>query len=269
MVKSVEKISLWTEGLDRNWVSEPHNRERMPRGELAMDQLKPLLDDIRFKNGGDSEGLLILQGAGKRLHITVQDDAILLADPQNPNYQNVSVKEEELEEFIAEYFSLEEAGHEGERTHFRYVYYGLILVGLIALAGTVYFVATRVSFEQGFYPKAVVAEIDNETEFNRLKETFSGIYATGTWDGALVIELTPDLEFTFYDMKRSSPGRFLLEPVMSGDYRPVYEMGSAAILANGHMVLNPVDADKLLFENREYSLLGKSREEVPHLAFPE
>ena len=269
MVKRAEKISLWTEGLNRDWVSEPDNRERIPRGDLELNQLKPLIEDIRFKNGGDSDGLLILQEAGERLHISIHDDQILLSDPQNPNYQNVRIREEELAEFIRHYFSLEKANHASEWMHFRLVNFGILAVGLVLLAGAVYYGMRQISFENSFYPKAVVTEVGSEQEFHRLKESYSGIYASGVWEGALVIELTRDLEFNYYDMKRSSPGRFILKPVIWGNYRPVYELGSPVVLANERMILNPVDDGKLKFENREYSLIAKSREEVPHIAFPD
>ena len=99
-------------------------------------------------------------------------------------------------------------------------------------------------------------------------EDFSGIYATGMRDGAMLIQLNIDSTYQYFDLRRSGHQRFILESVESGKFRPVYEMGKLAFLTEQNYIFYP-QKTKLIFQDRTYELIGQSEQDLPFIAFPD
>ena len=57
--------------------------------------------------------------------------------------------------------------------------------------------------------------------------------------------------------------------MQAGSYRPANEAGKVVIETDARFLFYPQVLQKLVFLQREFTRLGKSREQLPQLLFPE
>lgn len=266
---SIRKISLWTESLSEEWSWDSSNRHRIDRGRYLHTEIPSVIERIRNLNGPGFECLLILQSKGRNLEISLRQHELLVSDPRDPNYQNVKLAEGGLTEFIDHYFQLSSAEASAHflpaiilRAAFMALYVGIVSGILIFL----YFIFLS---ETGFFPKVEVTEIEDTHERQQLTQEFSGVYATRVADGGMAIELRPEGIFRYYDLRKFAPGKFRLDEVTAGSWRPAYEGGQVALVTGVRYVFYSDGKDRILFLERPFDRIGSMREDVPFLSFPE
>jgi hypothetical protein len=227
-----------------------------------------VIDRVRNLNGDELDCLLIVQAKGRKLEIALHQHNLLVSDPQNPNYQNVKLAETGLSEFIDHYFQL--SNEEAValflpviilRIAFMTLYVGIISGILIFL----YFIFLS---ETGFFPQVEVTEIEDPAQRQELTISYSGIYATRVADGGMAIELRPEGIFRYYDLYKYAPGKFRLEEVTAGSWRPAYEGGQVALVTGVRYVFYGEGEDRILFLERPFDRIGRLAEDVPYLSFP-
>lgn len=268
-MSSVAKISIWTEQLNEDWNFNPDSRHRINRGNHAFTELTTVIERIRNLNGEDLDCLLIIQAKGRKLEISLRQHDLLVSDPQNPNYQNVKLAETGLSEFIDQYFGLSE---EEAVAHFLPVLvlriaFMTLYVGIVS--GILIFIYFIFLAETGFFPEAKVTEIEDRAERQQLTRSYSGIYATRVADGGMAIELKPEGIFRYYDLRKYAPGKFRMDEVTAGSWRPAYEGGQVALVTGVRYVFYAEGEDRILFLERPFDRIGRMPEDVPYLTFPD
>lgn len=264
----IAKINLWTEGLNEGWGVDINNRRRIDRGRLNPAELRLIVKRVRKRKQSGAECHFILTGGDRYLEVHVNENDLLLSNPQDPNYQNVTIADKDLKEYVEQYFTLSYEAIPFEWTPSLVMQCVTLLLLLVGLGAVLVYVSKYFAEESGFIPKPAVIEVDDPIASATAVENASGIYATGMWDGAMMIELNIDGTFAYYDIKRSGPNRFILELQKAGDYTPVFEMGRMAFLTKGNYLFYP-EKDKLIFQEREYELIAQSRQDLPFIAFPD
>jgi hypothetical protein len=265
----VRKISVWTEWLSEEWGWNSQNRQRIDRGRHLHTEIPLIIDRIRNLNGPDFECLLILQSKGRNLEISLRQHELHVSDPQDPNYQNVALAEGGLTDFIDHYFQLssdEVSAHFLPAIILRIAFMALYIC---IVSGILIFLYYLFLSETGFFPKVEVTEIEDATQRQQLTREFSGIYATRVADGGMAIELKPEGIFRYYDLRKFAPGKFRLDEVTAGSWRPAYEGGQVALVTGVRYVFYSDGSDRILFLERPFDRIGTLPEDVPYLSFPE
>jgi hypothetical protein len=265
---TIAKIELWTEGLNENWGLDINNRRRIDRGRLNIPDLRLIVKRLRKRNRAGAECLLILDGGGRYLEVHVSEHDLLLSNPQDPNYQNVTIQDKDLKEYVERYFTVAVEAAVFEWTPSLIMQCVTLLLVLTGLGIALVFLSKYFAAESGFIPKPIVIEVTDPIELASVVEDFSGIYATGMRDGAMLIQLNIDSTFQYFDMKSSSHQRYILKPVESGKFKPVYDMGRLAFLTEQNYLFYP-EKTKLIFQDRSYDLVGQSEQDLPFIAFPD
>lgn len=265
---TIAKITLWTEGLDEKWALDINNRRRIDRGRLNIADLRTIIRRVRKRNQSGAECLLVLIGGERYLVVHVNQQNLLLSNPQDPNYQNVNIQDSDLAEYVQQYFTLSVEATPFEWTSSLILQSLTLVLVLIGLVFSLLYLSRFFVEESGFIPRPAVLEISDTIESANMIETFSGLYATAIRDGAMLIELQVDGRFDFYDIKRSGHQRYILEPVASGTVTPVYDMDQPAFLTEQNYLFYP-EKQKLVFQDRTYELVGQNRQDLPNIAFPE
>ncbi|NDV61683.1 hypothetical protein G0Q06_04400 [Puniceicoccales bacterium CK1056] len=262
----IAKIELWTEGLNENWGLDINNRRRIDRGRLNPAELRLIAKRVRKRNRTGAECLLILTGGDRYLEVHVNENDLLLSNPQDPNYQNVTIPDKDLKDYVEQYFTVSIEATPFEWTPSLVMQCITLLLVLLGLGVVLVFVSRHFSKETGFVQKPAIIELNDPIASASAIEDYSGIYATGMWDGAMLIELNIDSTFSYYDIKRSGQQRYILELVHSGTYKPVSEMGRMAFLTELNFIFYP-DEEAIIFQDREYELIAQSRQDLPFIAF--
>lgn len=264
----IAKIGLWTEGLNENWGLDINNRRRIDRGRLNILDLRVIVKRVRKRNRAGAECLLILEGGGRYLEIHVNEHDLLLSNPQDPNYQNVTIQDKDLREYVEQYFTVAVEASQFEWTPSLVMQCVTLLLVLAGLGVALVFASRFFAQEAGFIQKPAVIKVTDPIDEANAIEEYSGIYATGMWDGGMMIELKIDGTFHYYDLKRSGHQLFILEPVQSGQFEPVYEMGKLALLTDLNYIFYPEDGI-IVFQDRTYELVAQNRQGLPNVAFPD
>lgn len=269
MVSFGQRIELWTENLDEDWRADPESHRRTNRGPIGVDELLNRLGTIRQLNGPELECLLVLSARDRQLHLNLQAQDLYVSDPQNPNYQNVRMDEGALPGFVKTYFAFDEETGESQPMTVRIIEFGFFFVVLVGLGVSVSYLAGFLNRDHGFIPKPAVIDIENPEMAAAVMREHAGIYATAVNDGEMLIELNPDGQFGYYDLERGAPGQFLLDEVVTGTWKPVYDMGELAFLTDVRFVFHPAEKPGLVFQQRFYKKIADNRDEAIYLAFPE
>lgn len=234
-----------------------------------MSELKGIVKAIREGNEGTYEGILFMQDKGRSLQASIKETQLVVSDPQNPNYQNVKMPENELEDFVTQYFSL--LDESGERLSYpaqilQIAFFLLVLVGVVS---SLYLISRSFIRQSNFLPMPLVEEVREAAEQMSLVERHSAIYATGIRDGGMVIELQRDQDYRFFDMEKVRPGRYRMVLVDDGKWWPARHAGRVALVTGERFVFYPDEKLGLVFLQRPFQRIGEDVAELPHLIFPD
>ena len=73
----------------------------------------------------------------------------------------------------------------------------------------------------------------------------------------MLLELTPDGTWAFFDVEKGAVGSFILSNLNEGQFRPVYESGRVAILTDARYIFYPESTEsELMFLQRRFKRLG-------------
>jgi hypothetical protein len=265
---TIAHINLWTEGLNEKWGLDVNNRRRINRGRLNIANLRVFIKRVRKRNQSGAECLLVLEGSGRYLEVHVNQRDLLLSNPQDPNYQNVTIQDKDIADYVQRYFTVSVEAAPFEWTSSFLLQCVTLVLVLVGLAFSLLFLSRFLVQESGFILPPPVLEISDAIEAANMIEEYSGLYATAVRDGGMLIELEVDGRFTYYDIRRSGHQRYILEPMASGTLTPVYEMDKAAFLTEQNYLFYPEEG-KLVFQDRTYELVGQNRQDLPFIAFPD
>lgn len=268
MLASDERVSVWTEGLDKNWIHKDQSRGRIKRGTFSVRNLPSILGHIRKKNPGELDCLIILQGYEQMLHLRMENGRFFLSNPQDLNYQNVEVDLDGVVSVVDHFFSPKESPFTYEWRKSVLIQGSVFTLVLAGLVGSVVYLFRFLLEEASFFPTPIVMEIDDPTEAAGLIRKHSGFYVTGIADGEMALELSPGGAFHYFDILRGAPGHYLLETVDSGGLRPAYEAGQQVLIAETGYIFYPMEDGDLSFQNRPYNRVGATREDVPYFSLP-
>jgi len=268
-VNSIPRVALWTEYLTEDWRFDADYRQRLSRGVIETSDLEDIIDEIREVNDGGCEGILFMQEKARSLQVAIKDEHLVVSDPQNPNYQNVKMPVEELEDFVTQYFSLLEDGSERLSFPVQILQMAFFLVVFGGVATGLYFISKTYMQKSSFLPMPLVEEIREPEERVDLLERHSAIYATGIRDGGLVIQLERNGDYRFYDMEKVRTGRYQLVTVESGKWRPTRQAGRVALVTDDNFVFYPDRQMDLVFLQRPFKRIAGGEAELPHVFFPE
>jgi len=268
-VPSSRTVSLWTEFLTKEWRHDEDSRERVSRGRVKVTELDEVIGEIREANSGTCEGVLFMQARERSLQVVLKEDELHLSDPQNPNYQNVKMPTDQLEEFVELYFFLEDEAEEGVSFPVQILQITFFLIVLGSVGTALFFVSANFIQQSSFMPLPMVEEIHSPGERLNISERHSAIYATGVRDGAMVIQLKRSGDFRFYDMESIRPGRYQLVPVEAGTWWAARQAGRVALVTDNHYVFYPNRDGDLNFLQRPFARIASGEAELPHILFPE
>ena len=271
MEPSGKTLTVWTEGLGEFWGIAPELIERRQREPMTPETLANVIDNILLENGHTASGLFILEAANKRLNLALTHGVIEISDPKNVNYQNVAMALDDLVKYLEAFFFTEVAANveQTKASPVRMVEYIVASAAVVFLIFTVSFVSKFLENNSGFMPVPEITEIGNQDEIHDAQNRYAGVYTTGMDDGETILELKKDGSWGFYDIQRSTAGSYFLDLVQMGNYRPVYKSGRLAILTDSLYLLYPEDQENLLFLQRSFSRVAKTREDLTNVAFPD
>lgn len=264
----IAKIELWTEGLNESWGLDINNRRRIDRGRLNIAELKLIVKRVRKRNKTGAECLLVLSGGERYLEIHVNENDLLLSNPQDPNYQNVTILDKDLRSYVERYFTVSMEATPFEWTPSLVMQCVTLFLVLTGLCIALIFLSRNFAERTGFIPRPVINEVTDPIDSASAIEDYSGIYSTGMWDGAMLIELNVNSTFSYYDLKRSGNQRYILELVHTGSFIPVYEERRLAFLTEMNFMFY-LEEDSVILNEREYELIAQNRQDLPFVAFPD
>ena len=239
---------------------------------MTPEELVEIISGMIQENSHNATGLFIIQTKSRTLNLALNNGVIEFSDPKNANYQNVAIVESELISYLDGYFA-EEATEEGSvlRTPLiRTLEYIVAIAAILALGLTIRFVVQHLEDSSQFFPLPETVEIKDLKESRSLMVKHAGVYATRLDDGEMLLELTPDGTWAFFDVEKGAVGSFILSNLNEGQFRPVYESGRVAILTDARYIFYPESTEsELMFLQRRFKRLGNSRDDLPFVAFPD
>ncbi|MEX0327067.1 MAG: hypothetical protein AB3N33_13355 [Puniceicoccaceae bacterium] len=273
MESSTLKLTVWTEGLGEFWGIATEQKERRQRGELSPDEVVSIIGNIIEENTHDANGLFILESGGRRLNVTLSNGVVEVSDPRNANYQNVAIAESELTDYLTTFFAptVAETGEQLRTPLVQTLEYVVAVAAVVTLALTIKFVIGFMQESSQFMPEPEAVEIGDSKQVQNLTVQYAGIYATRMRDGEMIIELRDDNTWNYYDIQSGSLGSFILSPVSSGEFRPVYEAGRLAILTDTRYLFYPSTTmeEGITFLQRPFKKIANSRDDLPYVSFPD
>ncbi|MEX0331745.1 MAG: hypothetical protein AB3N64_10015 [Puniceicoccaceae bacterium] len=267
------KLTVWTEGLGEFWGIASAQKERRQRGEMNPDEVVTIIGNIIEENTHDANGLFILESSGRRLNVTLSNGVVEVSDPRDANYQNVAIAESELTEYLIKFFAPAAAeSNENLRTPLvQTLEYVVAIAAIVVFGLTIRFVIGFMQDSSQFMPEPEAVEISDRIQVQNLKVQYAGVYATRMRDGEMVIELRDDGTWNYYDIQGGSLGSFILSPVNSGQFRPVYESGRLAILTDSRYLFYPSTnlEEGITFLQRPFKKIANTRDDLPYVSFPD
>lgn len=270
MSDPVDKISLWTEGLDEGWSMDSDQVDRMDRGAQSIKDIIEHVEMLIFRYGDELDCMLVLRHKEKFVHLSLSNKLIEASDPNDQTYQNIPVEQEKLYQFLEE-FIYEEPEPEEDELQIRYDKKGIIamLGAVVVLVLAIYFSGFYSSSEEGFMPVPSAVEFNDPIEIQNFYQRNAGLYATAIDDGEMLIELSSDGKWGFYDLTKRSSRLFVGTTISEGEYVPGKEGNLTAIVTDKRFVFYPKTGGELEFLQRPFTRIAGSREEVAYLDLPE
>jgi len=259
-------------GLDENWITFTGLTGHVEREAMSPEEVAETLLRINQENGDSATCQFILQGNGHRLTLSLNRGTLTVSDPAKANYQNVALQLTELGAFLQQFFAGKPAHvaafpEEVRQSHLHLLEGIIALVAVVVFGITVYFVSRYMKNESGFIPMPEVTEIGSGPDAKQHLVRYAGVYATRIGDGEMVLELKEDGSWGYYDMFKSQSGSFDLQMVEEGTCRPVLEQARMALLADNHYLFYPAENGRMVFQQRRYSRIGNTRDDLPFLKF--
>jgi len=262
------KLSVWTEGLDDEWKASPGLSGQVDRGTMEPSEIPNAIERIWAFNGEQVECSLSLQQKSTQLKLTLEFGKILASDPQDMNYQGVEIIPTELISYLEGHFEIRQDVEDTGRNPVRLVEWCVLGTFLLILGFSILYMNRFLNTDSGFLPLPEAVEFDGDAGQNYLQK-YSGIYTTGIKEGGMLIELKQDGSFGYYDLSKAGPTLFRTVGVNTGNYQPVLIRGKVALLTDNRFVFTPTAKEELEFLQRKFNKLGKNRDDVPYLKFPE
>ena len=271
------KFKVWTEGLDEMWFPLSEAKERIDREILTAEEVAEAIENLHGECDASTPCLFILEAHGQRLRISLNGDHIEASNPEDRNYQNVTLQPSEICAFLEDYFALPEEEEETRRYRIRIIEWVAVGIALLGLVFTVQLTRNYLEEQSYFTPKPEVVEIEDKSVASSIITNYTGVYVSELRNSGLAIELKKNQEWAFYDIRQSAPGKFTLEPIHSGAHRAAYSLDKKPIIVTDtHFTfsLNATLADgvpnrnHLVFQQRLFKKIAATREDLPHVQFP-
>ena len=263
------KFSVWTEGLGEIWGITQENLERRHREDMSVTEIHSIADKLISDFGEDANGLFIIEDKGKDLNLELVKGGLEISDPSNLNYQNISISLEELEQSILDYFGIKEEEVIVRNSHVILIEWIIAITVGCAMVASILYVKDFLESRDHFIPKPDFTEIKSQEDFRNHLSRMSGVYMTDLDVGETVIEIHADGRWGFYDLEKASLRKFTCLPVENGLCRPVFSEGQLSLMTDAFYLFKVSNADTLVFQDRKYIRAGKSRDDLPFVAFPE
>ena len=262
------KFEVQTEGLGEFWGITPVRHERIAREPMTAGEIEEIVLSILAENDTESSGLIILKRGHRALQIDLESGSISMSDPQNVNYQNISISRDDLSSSILSYFNLLEERHEERKSATGASQWMVaIAAGSISFA-TFYYSFQHLTRDFHFMPKPEFVEVEDDRDYREHLKAMSGVYITEWEDGETLLNLKGDGTWEFYDIERARNPKFSLNEVEQGDCRPVYQKGRLALLTRNYYVFKWESEGVLSFQERRYIRTAVTENEVPFVTFP-
>ncbi|MEX0322793.1 MAG: hypothetical protein AB3N63_11580 [Puniceicoccaceae bacterium] len=269
MSDPADKISLWTEGLDESWSMDSSQADHMDRGPQSIEEIMEHVDMLVFRYGDDLDCKLILRFKERTLHLQLSSKLMEASDPNDQTYQNIPVAQDNLYQFLDEFIYEEPEPDEG-RINFREDKKGIIAmlcaVGVLIVA--IYFSGFYGSDDEGFMPVPTAVQLQDPMEIQQFYEQNAGVYATAIDDGEMVIELTAEGTWAYFDLVKRTSRKYGAEMVSGGEYVPGKEEEVYAIVTDQRFVFYPKSEGELEFLQRSFRKVAVTREELAYLDLP-
>lgn len=286
MAKAYFQLSVATEGLSEEWITFPGLVERVHRSPMTPEQFAVLCRRINSENGMGATCRFILNGKTRQLQLDLVHGRYSACDPEDANYQNVGIGDQELETFLTDYFAgcnksarqpnspTPGTGQEVELEPELPVRTWRIMEGSIAVVVLLAFIATVVIIKK--YPEKItglmgvpnVVEIENDRDAREIVDRWAGVYATHVHDGGMVIELKNSGDWAYYEIWKYTSGNYVMDQLHAGQFRPVLEENRTAILTDSRFLFYPDDRQQLIFLDRPFKRIGDKLSELSYLIFP-
>lgn len=263
------KFSVWTEGLGEIWGITPDNLERRQREPMSTLEIHSIVEKLVDDFGEDGNGLFIVEYKGKVVHLELIRGGLELSNPNDLNYQNISISIDELEQSLLDYFGIEEKEAVTRNSHVILIEWIIAIIVSCAMVFSIVYVRDFLKSRDYFLPEPDYTEIENQDDFRNHLSRLSGIFITDLDAGQTVIEIQADGRWGFYDLEKTSVRKFNCLPVENGLCRPVYSEGQLSLLTDVFFLFKVSNKDTLLFQDRKYIRVANSRDDLPFVAFPE
>ncbi len=269
MAETGEKVNLWTEGLDEGWNLDSSQMEHLDRGNQSIHEIKDHVDMLLFRFADELDCRFILRYKEKSVHLRLRDNLIEASDPNDQNYQNIPVAQEKLFIFLEE-FIYEEPEVEEDRLNIRSDKKGILAMAMaiIILGAAIYFAGFYSHEEEGFIPVPVAIKLEDPKEIQQFIQEHAGIYATEIEDGEMLIEISEDSRWGYYDIIKRSARHYVAVLVSGGSYSPGVEGATMAIVTDKRYVFYPNGGEELEFLDRIFTRVARSRDELAYLHLP-
>jgi hypothetical protein len=263
------KINLWTEGLDEGWNLDSNQMDRLDRGIQSILEIKDHVDMLFFRYGDELDCRLILRHKENNIHLRLANEIVEASDPDNQNYQNITINQEKVFQFLEE-FVYEEEVVEEDRLNIRTDKKGIAaMVGAVVVLAVAFFMAGFYGkTEEGFIPIPVAVEIKDPKEIQQFMQSHAGIYATDIEDGEMVIEISRDGHWGYFDIVKRSAQHYGAVLVSGGSFTPGVEGATLAIVTDKRYVFYPNGGEKLEFLERHFTKVARTRDDLAYLHLP-
>jgi len=269
LVSEVVKFDIQTEGLGEFWGVAPNYHERRSRDPMSADELLEIILTILDDNGNDANGLFIIEHGKKSVHIRLNSGILEISNPNDANYQNVAVSPHDLKATLSDFFQLSKDGKAVPNAHIIMLEWIIAVVASGGMLAAVTFAIHYLNKEVNFMPKPDYMEVQDEKDYADHLKALAGIYVTEFKDGETLLSVMPDGQWEFHDLEKGKGKSFVLNQVEAGLCRPVYQKGRLALLTDSNFLFYWEREGVLRFQERQYTLAGKSPAELQFVAFPD
>lgn len=269
MASNGDKISLWTEGLDEGWSMDPSQADHMDRGTQSIKDIVEHVEMLVFRYSDELNCRLIVRFKEKILHLKLESNLIEASDPNDQTYQNIPVTQERLYQFLED-FIYEDPEPDESRINIHEDKKGIfaMLGAVVVLCVAIYFSGFYGNKEEAFMPLPSAEKLRDPLAIQRFYDQHAGIYATAIDDGEMLIELTTNGQWAYYDITKRNNRHYLGEMVSAGDYVPGMEESASAVVTDKRFVFYPKGDEDLEFLQRLFSKVADSRDELAYMDLP-
>ena len=261
------KFDVQTEGLGEFWGIAPDRHERITRAPMSLEEIEAVAISILEENEQDSSGQIFLKKGSRTLQIDLEGGVFQISDPDNFNYQNISIKKDDLASSILSFFNLLEEPEEARKAGTSVMQWMIAGAAVIISFAAFSFVIRHLHEEFQFMPKPEFMEVEDNRDYQKHLRDMSGVYITNWEDGETLLRLKSDGSWEFYDLDRGGNQDFRLLEVESGECRPVYQKGRLALLTQNFYIFQWESEGVLSFQERRYIRTATNKDEVPFVSF--